>query len=281
MTNVQSSPNCLNPNFGHLDLGIHWTLGFGHWGFNNHYQGMRWYQTAWGVALLGLSALVILAVAVFAVVTVKFWWQIKRGQGTFLQQEFYGGFDRDPKATGKAAETIDRNVLEDGDFPFLGNPLAPVRIVVFGDFRCPNTKAAWPILQRLVNTYGYKVKLIFRNFPVESTHPGANKLAEIGVCAYEQEKYMQAHNYLFTNQANLPTYLTALDLAALAKDIGLDLDKLNKCLSANSTLVKVSRDYADGFKYGAAGTPTFFINGQKVQGVVPWEVWEKFVKELK
>ena len=242
---------------------------------------MRWYQTAWGVALLGLGGLALLATIVFGVITAKFWWQIKQGQGNFLQKEFYGGFDRDPKAVGNKAAKVDRNVLENGDFPFLGNPGAAIRIVVFGDFRCPNTKAAWPILQKLVNLYGYKIKLIFRSFPVESTHPGANKLAEIGVCAHEQGKYLPTHDYLFINQANLPTYLAVLDLAALAKDTGLNLDKLNKCLSAGATAVKVSRDYADGFKFGVAGTPTFFVNGQKVQGVVPWEAWEELVKNYK
>lgn len=242
---------------------------------------MRWYQTAWGIVLLGLGGLVLLAAIVFGAITTKFWWQIKHGQGTFLQKEFYGGFDRDPRAVGNKAEKMDRNVLENGDWPFLGNPLAPIKIVVFGDFRCPNTKAAWPILQKLVNLYGYKIKLIFRSFPVESTHPGANKLAEIGVCAHEQGKYMPTHDYLFTNQTNLPTYLSALDLAALAKDTGLNLDELNKCLSAGATAVKVSRDYADGFKFGVAGTPTFFVNGQKVQGVVPFDVWEEVVKNFK
>lgn len=242
---------------------------------------MRWYQTAWGVALLGLLTLVVLAGVVFGAITARFWWQIKHGQGGFLRQEFYGGFDRDPAAVGNKAEKIDRNVLENGDFPFLGNPAAPIRIVVFGDFRCPNTKAAWPILQRLVSTYGYKVKLIFRNFPVESTHPGANRLAQIGVCAHEQGKYIQTHDYLFTNQTNLPAYLSEANLSALAKDIGLNLDKLNKCLAAGATAVKVSRDYADGFKFGVAGTPTFFVNGQKVQGVVPWEAWEELVKKFK
>lgn len=241
---------------------------------------MRWYQTVWGVVLVAIGVILAVIMVVFITVTTKFWWQIKQGHGSFLQKEFYGGFDRDPNATGKA-EKIDRNVLENGDFPFLGNPLAPIKIVVFGDFRCPNTKAAWPTLQKLVNTYGYKVKLIFRNFPVESTHPGANKLAQIGVCAHEQEKYIQTHDYLFTKQLNLPTYLSALDLAALAKDTSLDLNKLNKCLAANSTLIKVSQDYAAGFKYGVAGTPTFFINGQKVQGVVPWEAWEELVKNFK
>ncbi len=240
---------------------------------------MRWYQTVWGIALLGLGGLVLVGVLVFGAITAKFWWQIKQGKGDLLQQQ-YNGFDRQAKDV--KGEKVDRGVLEHGDFPFLGNPAAPITIVLFGDFRCPNTKNAWPILQRLVGQYGHKVKLVYRHFPGESIHPGTNKLSQIGVCAYNQgqEKYWGVHNYLFTNQNSLPTYLSAQDVASLASETGLDAAKLNECLNSSAALIKINRDYADGVRFGVAGTPTFFINGQKIEGVIPWTVWEGFVKQF-
>ena len=240
---------------------------------------MRWYQTAWGVALLGLGGLIFFGVLAFGVVTVKFWWQIKNGQGDFLQKQVYGGFTS-LQVRNKNAEKVDRNILENGDFPFLGNSTASTTIVVFGEFRCPYTRDAWPILQRLINTYGYKIKVIFRNFPAESIHPGATKLSQIGACAYDQGKYWGVHNYLFVKQDILPVYLAAADIASLADETGLDLDKLKKCLDSSVTAIKVNRDYADGYRFGVGGTPTFFINWQKIEGVVPWETWEKFVKQF-
>lgn len=228
--------------------------------------------------MLGLGGLVLLATVVFGVITTKFWWQIKHGQGSVLQQQVYNGFDRSVK--GNRGEQADRAVLETGDFPFLGNPNASTTIVVFGDFRCPNTKNAWPILQQVVGKYGYKIKLIFRNFPAESIHPGATRLAQIGACAYDQGKYWNAHNYLFAKQTDLPVYLAPADMAGLADATDLDLDKLNKCIGASATAIKVNRDYADGYQFGVGGTPTFFINGQKVEGVVPFDVWEKYIKQL-
>lgn len=241
---------------------------------------MPWYKTTWGVVLLGLLALLVVGASVFSVITIKFWLQIKKGNGNLLQQQVYNGFDRQKQNT--KGEAIDRNVLEKGDFPFLGNPNAPITIVLFGDFRCPNTKNAWPILQRLLGQYSYKVKLIYRHFPGESIHPGANKLSQIGVCAYAQgqDKYWGVHNYFFTNQDSLPTYLSASDISSLAKDVGLDAAKLNECLSSSEALVKINRDYADGVRFGVGGTPTFFINGQKIEGVIPWEVWDGFVKQF-
>jgi protein-disulfide isomerase len=241
---------------------------------------MRWYQTMWGVALLGLGGLVLVGAIIFSAITIKFWWQIKHGQGDLLQQQVYGGFDRDPKAVGHEGETVDRKVLETGDFPFLGNPNASTTIVVFGDFRCPYTREEWPILQKLVNIYGYKIKLIFRNFPAESIHPGTTKLAQIGACAQAQGKYWNTHNYLFASQEVLPIYLSASDITAFANQTDLNLAQLNKCLDSSVTAIKVNRDYADGYRFGVEGTPTFFVNGQKVEGVVPFEVWENYIKAL-
>lgn len=239
---------------------------------------MRWYQTAWGVALLGLGGLAVFGVVVFGAVTFNFWWQIKHGGGSLLQQT-YSGFTS-AQGINQNAEQVDRTVLENGDFPYLGNPNASTTIVVFGDFRCPYTKEEWPILQQLVSQYGYKIKLIFRNFPAESIHPGTTKLAQVAVCAQAQGNYWGVHNYLFTNQANLSTDLSPSDVATLAAANSLDVDRLNKCIGSSAASIKVNRDYADGYRFGVGGTPTFFVNGQKVEGVVPFAVWEKYVKEL-
>ncbi len=226
--------------------------------------------------MLGLGGLVFLAAIVFGTVTIKFWWQIKQGQGNLLQQQVYGGFDRSVKDSKRVK--VDRNILENGDFPFLGNPNASTTIVVFGDFRCPNTKNAMPIIKQLAGKYGYKVKLVFRNFPGESIHPGATRLAYVGVCAYDQGKYWNVSDYLFAKKDDLPVYLSPADITALAGETSLDLSKFNQCLDSSSASIKVNRDYADGFKFGVAGTPTFFVNGEKIEGVVPWEAWEKYVK---
>ncbi len=230
--------------------------------------------------------MVFVGIGVFGFFTIKFWWQIRHGNSNLLETQSFSGFDRQTKAT--AGEKVDRSILEEssfkkGDLPFLGNPNAPITIVLFGDFRCPNTKKAWPILQRLVGQYGStKVKLVYRQFPGESIHPGANKLSQVALCAYNQgtQKYWGVHNYLFNNQDTLPTYLKDVDLATLADQTGLDLPRLVDCMDSGDTLVKINRDYADGVRFGVAGTPTFFVNGQKIEGVVPWEVWDGFVKQF-
>lgn len=240
---------------------------------------MRWYQTAWGVALLGLGGLLLFTVLGFGAITIKYWWQIKHGRGDVLQQQVYNGFTS-LQSRNQNSEEVDRNALENGDFPFLGNPNASTTIVVFGDFRCPYTKEAWPTVEKLANIYGYKIKVIFRNFPAESIHTGTTKISQIGACAHSQGKYWSVHNYLFAKQDSLPLYLNPEDVANLASDTDLELDKLRKCLDSSATAIKVNRDYADGYRFGVGGTPTFFVNGKKLEGVVPWATWEKFVKQF-
>ena len=242
---------------------------------------MRWYQTAWGIALLGLGGLALFGALVFGTITVKYWWQIKHGQGSLLQQQVYGGFSKSIGASSSGASNLGVSSLVVENLPYLGNPSAPATIVVFGDFRCPNTKNAMPILKQLAGKYGYKVKIIFRDFPGRSIHPDADRLARIGVCAYDQGKYWNVSDYLFSKQDSLPVFPAPADIADLAGATGLDLEKLKQCLDSSATAQKVNKDYADGFKFGVAGTPTFFLNGQKVEGVVPFEAWEKVVKELK
>ncbi len=240
---------------------------------------MRWYQTSWGIALLGLGGLVLLAAIVFGVVTIRFWWQIKQGQGSFLQQEVYGGFTS-AQGVNSGVEKVDRNILENGVFPFLGNANASTTIVVFGEFRCPYTKEAMPIIKQLIDKYGYKIKVVFRNFPEVTLHQGTEKLSEIGSCAYAQGKYWEVSDYLFAKQADLPVVLGSQDMTDLAGATGLDLIKLNQCLNSGQASIKVSRDYTDGYRFGVGGTPTFFVNGQKVEGVVPFTAWEGIIKQF-
>lgn len=241
---------------------------------------LRWYQKVWGVVLVGLGSLILVIGIILLILTAKYWWQIKHGQGKALEQKFYGGFEQSVKTNNGAK--IERSELETSNVPFLGNPNALIVVVAFIDYKCPNSKNAAPIMQKLADKYGYKVKIIIRNFPGESIHPGAGQLAQIASCAYmqDQNKYWNLYNALFDGQDQLPASLTEQDISDLADAAGLDYGKLGECLKSGKATVKVNKDYADGFKAGVSGTPTFFVNGDKVEGVVPFTVWEEYIKNF-
>lgn len=242
-------------------------------------KNFRWYQTAWGVALIGLGALVLVSSTVFGFLTARYWVQIRKGEGKNLQQKIYGGFDRSVKEIEDNSK-VNRKELEAGDRPFLGNPNAPITVVAFFDYKCPNSKAAVPIIQKLVDRYGYKVKIIIKNFPGESIHPGAAQLAQIAQCAYKQDQYKfwELYNLFFEKQDQLSAPLSDNEISILVGQAGFNSDKINQCLEDGKSEVEVNKDYAQAFNAGVSGTPTFFVNGDRVEGVVPLDTWEGFVK---
>lgn len=239
-------------------------------------SGRRWYQTGWGVALAALVVVIILVIIGFCVLVGIYWWKIKQGGGDALLNQIMSAQIKkeDPVLAAKREE------LETADDPYLGNPDAKDVIVEFVDFKCSNCKEAAPIVRKIAEKYGYKVKIIIRDFPVESLHKEASQLAEIASCANEQGRYWLTHDLFFQNQEQLGENLDKEKIAILAGMAGADSEKIQECLKSGRAKIEVNKDYAIGFKNQIKGTPTFFINGQKVDGAASWEDWEKFLKKL-
>ena len=139
---------------------------------------------------------------------------------------------------------------------------APVSIVEFGDFGCPSCRA-WHnsgIKAALIDDYGDDISFTFRHFPVITNQ--SPKAAEAGQCASEQGQFWAYHDFIYEQ-----TPLAALSpdqLKSYATAIGLDGDQFNQCLDSGQYASYVSRDRQAAFSAGAAGTPTFYINGQIV-----------------
>jgi protein-disulfide isomerase len=98
----------------------------------------------------------------------------------------------------KAPAIFRAEVSADGS-PFKGAATAPVTIVEFSDFHCPFCKRVLPTLAQIESQYGDKVKLIFRDYPIDQLHPGARKAHEAARCANEQGKFWAYHDLLFAN----------------------------------------------------------------------------------
>jgi len=233
-----------------------------------------WYKTWRGITIIVACCLFLSVFLAVGLLTLRYKQLIKQGFGDELKKNIYGQVQVDPKITTARAE------LENIERPYLGAKDAELVIVEFVDFKCPVCKEQEQILRKVVGKFGQKVKLVIRNFPIESLHPGASKLAELAYCANEQGAYWMAHDYIFANQDSLTQNLTAENISAFVKEIGIDGTKLNACLVSDKTKIEVNRDYTTGYKYGIAGTPTFFINSQKIQGNVPFENWETIINAV-
>jgi protein-disulfide isomerase len=161
--------------------------------------------------------------------------------------------------------------------PARGPDNAAVTIVEFSDFQCPFCGREVPVVERVMQEYQGKVRLVFRNFPL-NFHPYAQKAAEAGACAADQGKFWQMHDKMFTNQQKLGVD----DLKGFAKEIGLDAKKFEQCLDSGEKKQLVDSDQKAGEEAGVSGTPAFFVNGIYINGAVPYEQFKDTLdRELK
>jgi protein-disulfide isomerase len=156
--------------------------------------------------------------------------------------------------------------------PAKGPATAKVTIIAFSDFQCPYCSRVNPTMDKVMKEYDGKVKLVFRNFPLDF-HPMAEKAAEAGACANDQGKFWEMHDKMFGNQAKL----TVPDLKESAKGLGLDMAKFEKCLDSGEKKALVDADQKAGSDSGVQGTPAFFVNGIFINGAVPYEQFKEAI----
>jgi protein-disulfide isomerase len=161
------------------------------------------------------------------------------------------------------------------DDPVKGPANAPVTIVEFSDFQCPFCSRVTPTLKQVEDTYGDKVRVVFRNFPLLQIHPYAAKAAEAASCAADQGKFWEMHDRLFGDQQKLGVD----DLKQSAVALGLKADVFNQCLDSGKKEAEWKHDMDEGTSYGLTGTPAFFINGRLISGAQPLEAFTQIINE--
>jgi protein-disulfide isomerase len=159
--------------------------------------------------------------------------------------------------------------------PAKGPADAPVTIVEFSDFECPFCSRVVPALDEVVSHYGDKVRLVFRQYPLNSIHPNAQKAAEASLCAADQGKFWELHDAMFADQRGLGLE----QLKAKAATVGLDAAAFAACLDGGSKAAIVAKDVADGNEAGVSGTPAIFVNGRFLNGAVPYEDLAKVIDD--
>ncbi len=162
------------------------------------------------------------------------------------------------------------------DDPYAGGENANVVIVEFSDFQCPYCFQVFPTVREIINKYGDQIKFIYRDFPIDDIHPQAQKAAEAGECAAEQDRFWDFHDKLFINQDNL----TETSLKNYASELGLNTEQFNACLESNRYYEEVQQDFASGILAGVEGTPTFFINNVKFEGAITLESFTTIIDKL-
>jgi protein-disulfide isomerase len=160
------------------------------------------------------------------------------------------------------------------DDPVRGNPAAPITIVEFSDYQCPFCARVNPTLAKIRETYGDRVKIVFKDYPLPN-HPQAPKAAEAARCAGEQSKYWEMHDAMFANQRALEVP----SLKQTARAIGLDGTAFDQCLDSGKWRATVRAGSELGEQMGVNSTPTLYVNGRALIGAMPFENFKQIIDE--
>jgi protein-disulfide isomerase len=167
------------------------------------------------------------------------------------------------------------NVAISADNPGWGNASAAVTIIEFSDYQCPFCQRVEPTLKRLRATYGDKIRFVWKDFPLTQIHPQAFKASEAAHCAGDQGKYWELHDVLFNKQQELQLD----DLKRHAIELGLNTATFNECLDSSKYGERVRDGLSEGSQLGVNSTPTIFINGRRLSGAQPYEVFAAVIDE--
>ncbi|MBN1274897.1 DsbA family protein [Candidatus Woesearchaeota archaeon] len=201
-------------------------------------------------------------------------------EGFCIFDPLAGGHDPEVSLCGSSGPSGDPliapSLLDVAGHPRVGSSSAPVTVIEFGCFSCPNTAEQAPAVKRLIEHFGKDMQFIYVDFPLE-THPLAKESTAAAHCVHEQDEqaYWQYHFTLFREQDSL----SLENLHAWAALHGIDEESFAACMEDSSTMMGVDDDIALAEGLGVYGTPTFFIDGEPVVGVKPYKFLKAKVNE--
>src|SRR5215470_13444336 len=129
-----------------------------------------------------------------------------------------------------------------------------VSIVLYGDYLCPYCRRLGPVLARLRRALGDRLAYVFRHFPNERAHPGAEAIARAAEAASDQGRFWEMHDFIFGKEPPLEED----DVVEFARSLGLDMQRFEADRNGQSAGARVDEDLAEGRRNGVTGTPTIF-----------------------
>ncbi|MFA6422291.1 MAG: thioredoxin domain-containing protein [Candidatus Buchananbacteria bacterium] len=235
-------------------------------GQNQNSQSPKSPRGVWKFFIIMLVIIILLLSAIFAVGFFYF----KENKNNPVQKNNFGVIS----SSSVSVQSPQRILAENKDRPSLGNLNAPLVIVEFGDFQCTKSQQEYTQIRQAVLKNKNNVLFIFRNFPVIDNN--STILAKAGFCAHDQGRFWQFHDKLYENQADLTSVETIRNIATAS---GINMEKFSSCLKSDSYSKILEKDIADAGALGVIGTPTFFVNGNKLEGIISSPDWESIINK--
>lgn len=226
-------------------------------------QEYKWYRSWWAIILF-------IFLTIFLILSVTFAFLVRDYVKKINSQEITG------PGLVKALENQTKYSKTEGiNNYWIGSVNPKVTIVQFGDFSCPICGETYEKIRKISIEYKNDVKFIFRDYPISDNSVSLSMAAR---CAGEQGKFWEMHDRLFQNQNKFE--VTNKNLINMATSLGVEKNKFQKCLTEQKYMKDIQKDFADGEIFGVSGTPTWFINGYKVQGNIPYDSFTKLIDAL-
>ncbi|MGE0614008.1 MAG: thioredoxin domain-containing protein [Bacteriovoracia bacterium] len=177
------------------------------------------------------------------------------------------------------------SISDSDQYPSIGPKDAPVTIVKFADYQCPSCKVGANIVHPLLKQFPGKIRLVSRNFPLDSAcnrlvqsamHPVACRAAKVALCGSQQGKFDEMYTSIYDQQEKLSDAM----LMEIAEKAQLDMAKFKICLDSPEVQAAIARDVDEGEVLKLQGTPTFFVNGKRLNQMLPLDGWVKLVNRL-
>lgn len=140
-----------------------------------------------------------------------------------------------------------------------------VTLVEYGDFQCPACKSYAPLISQLESTHGDKVKFQFRHYPLVQIHPNAFLASRAAEAAGKQGKFFEMHDLLYENQESWASSQNSTPIfESFAQQLELNIEQFKTDMNSSETAAAINADVKDAQAAGASSTPTFVLNGRKI-----------------
>lgn len=157
-----------------------------------------------------------------------------------------------------------------------------ITLVEYGDFQCPACGGFYPIVEQVVDKYKDDIEFQFVNFPLNQIHPNAMLAHRTAEAAGKQDKFWEMYNLLYQNQTTW-TSLTGAQVGSTfrsyAESLNLDMAKFDEDQKSAETNSVINADINKGKGLGVSGTPSFFLNGEKIENPKDLEGFNKLIED--
>ncbi len=191
--------------------------------------------------------------------------------GKYLVRGEVSDLTKDPLAETRA-------LLQIKDAPSLGDPKAPVTLVEFSDFECPVCRSLHDVLRGMLANFP-QVRVVFKDFPLESLHPWARTAALAGHCAYEQDPkaFWKVYDLIYDQQELISAANAWTKMTEFAGQAGLNAEAFRGCMVSPEAGAAIEASKTNGQQLEVGSTPTIFVNGRRLVGADP-HLLEQYIR---